>query len=78
MCMHLPKNIRLIRKDRSKIMRGMTLEVAMQADVSGAYSAISNVYKVRLGPSDMSLRHYLWVCFTLIGQQNVNGAALES
>ena len=33
---------------------------------------------VWLGPSDMSLRHSLWMNLTPIGQQNVNGAALES
>ena len=57
-------------------MRGTTLEVAMLADVSGAYSAISNVYipmcDVLQGPSDMSLRHSLWMDLTLIGQQNIN------
>ena len=29
-------------------------------------------------PSDIKLRHSLWMDLTLIGQQNVNGAALES
>ena len=36
---------------------------------------------VCLGPSDMSIRHSLWINLTLIGQQNVNrptsSAALE-
>ena len=41
--MHWLKYARLNRKDRLKNMRGMTLEVAMLADVSWAYSAISNV-----------------------------------
>ena len=43
MCMHWPKYVRLNRKDRLKSMRGTTLEVAMLADVSGAYSSISSV-----------------------------------
>ena len=34
-------------------MRGTTLEVAMLADVSGAYSAISSIYQCVTGP----LRH---------------------
>ena len=75
MCMHWLKYIRLNRKDRLRDKRGTTLEVAMLADVSGAYSAISSV---RLGPSDISLRHSIWMYLTLIGKQNVNGAALES
>ena len=62
------------RNDRLKNMRGTTLEVTKLADVSGAYRAISNE---RLGPSDMSLRHSLWIYLTPIGQQNVNGAALD-
>ena len=50
MCMHWLKYVRLNRKDRLKNMRGMTLEVAMLADVSGAYSAIYNVYQCVTGP----------------------------
>ena len=42
-------------------MRGTTMEVAMLANVSGAYSAISSVTTVWLGPSDMSIRHSLWI-----------------
>ena len=44
MYMHWLKYVRLNRKYRLKIVRGTTLEVAMLADVSGAYSAISSVY----------------------------------
>ena len=44
-------------------MRGTTLEVAMPADVSGAYSAISS--------------DNLGMYSTLIGQHVDNGAALE-
>ena len=50
MCMHLPKYIRLNRKDQLKNMCGTTLEVAMLADVSGAYRAISSVYQCVTGP----------------------------
>ena len=50
MCMHWLKYVRLNRKDRLKIMHGMTLEVAMLAYVSRAYSAISNVYLCVTGP----------------------------
>ena len=78
MCMHWIKYVTLNRKDRLKNMRGTTLEVAMLANVSGAYSEISSVYQCVTGPSDMSLRHSLWINLTLIGQQNVNGEALES
>ena len=78
MCMHWLKCVRLDRKDRLKNMHATTLEVAMLADVSGTYSAISSFTKVWLGPSYISLRHSLWMYLTLIGQQNVNGAALES
>ena len=45
-------------------MRGKTLEVAMLADVSGAYNTISNVYQC--------------VSMIMIGQANVNGVALQS
>ena len=41
--MHWLKYIRINRKDQLKNMRATTLEVAMLADVSRAYSAISNV-----------------------------------
>ena len=34
--------------------------------------------KVWLGRYDISVRHFLWMHLTLIGQQNMNGAALES
>ena len=50
MCMLWLKYIRLNRKDRLKNMHGTTLEVAMLADVSGAYSAISSVYQCVTGP----------------------------
>ena len=78
MCMHWLKYVRLNRKDPFKSMRGVTLEVAMLADVSGAYRAIFSVYQCETGPSDKCLRHSLWMLLTVIGQQNVNGAALES
>ena len=60
-------------------MRGTTLEVAMLANVIGAYSAISSVNICVTGPleSDISFHHSLWMNLTLIGQQNINGAALE-
>ena len=58
-------------------MRATTLEVAMLADVSGAYSTISSINQYWLGPSDISLRHSRWMYLTVIGQQNVNGTALE-
>ena len=41
MCMHCLKYCMLNKKERLKNMRAMTLEVAMLADVRGAYSAIS-------------------------------------
>ena len=66
--MHWLKYVRLNRKDR------LTPEVAMLADVSEAQSVISSVYQCVTGP----LRHSLWMYLTLIGQQNDNGAALES
>ena len=50
MCMHWLKYPRLNRKDRLKNMRGTTLEVAVLADVNGAYSAISSVYQCVTGP----------------------------
>ena len=50
MCMYWLKYVRLNRKDRFKNIRGTTLEVAMLADVSGAYSAISYVYQCVTGP----------------------------
>ena len=59
-------------------MRGTTLEVAMLADVSWAHSAISNASNVWPGTSDMGFRHSLWMYLNLIGQQNINGAYLES
>ena len=82
MCMHWLKYVRLKKKDRLKNIRGTTLEVVMLhlANVSGAYSAISSVYQYVTGPGDMSLCHSrsVWMYLTLIGQQNVNGAVLES
>ena len=50
MCMHWLKYCRLDRKDRLKNMHAMTLEVAMLADVRGAYSAISSVDLCVTGP----------------------------
>ena len=50
----------------------------MLADVRGAYSAIFSVYQYVTGPPDMGHRHSLWLYLSLIGQQNVNGATLES
>ena len=49
-CIHWLKYCRLNRKDRLKNMRAMTLEVAMLADVRGAYSAISSVNLCVTGP----------------------------
>ena len=68
MCMHWLKYVRLNRKDRLRNMRATTLEVAMLADVSGAYNAIFSVYVCVTGP----LYPSLWMYLTLIGQQNVN------
>ena len=45
MCTYWLKYVSLNGKDRLKGIRGKTLEVPMLADVSGAYSAISNVYQ---------------------------------
>ena len=73
MCMHWLNYVRLNRKDRLKNMRGTTLEVVRLADDSRAHSAISSVYQLNVfntGP--------LWIYLTHIGQQIVNGAALES
>ena len=51
MCMNWLKYCMLNKKDRLKNMRAMTLEVAMQADVRGAYSAmISSVNLCMTGP----------------------------
>ena len=50
MCMHWLIYVRFNRKDRLKNMRARTLEVAMLADVSGAYSAISSVNLSVTGP----------------------------
>ena len=50
MYMHWLKYVGLDRKYRLKNMRGTTLEVAMLADVSGAYSAISSVNLCVTGP----------------------------
>ena len=73
MCMHWLKYVRLNKKDRLKNMRATTMEVAMLAGVSGAYSAICSVNLCVTGPSGISLRHSLWMYFALIGQQNVKG-----
>ena len=43
MCMHWLKNVRLNTKDRLKNMGGTTVEAALLADISGAYSAISSL-----------------------------------
>ena len=48
--MHQLKYVRLNRKDRLKNMRGATLDVAMLAEVSGAYSAICSVNQCVTGP----------------------------
>ena len=48
--MHCLKYVRLNRQDRLNNMLGTTLEVAMRADVSGAYRAISNVLQCVTGP----------------------------
>ena len=48
--MHWLKYVRLNRKDSLENMRGTTLEVAMLADVSEAYSAISSVHQCVTGP----------------------------
>ena len=50
MCMHWLKYCRLDSEDRLKNMRAMILEVAMLADVRGAYSAISSVNLCVTGP----------------------------
>ena len=50
MCMYWLKYVGLNRKDRLKNMRDMTLEVAMLADVRGAYSAIPSVNLCVTGP----------------------------
>ena len=43
MCMYWLKYIRLNRKDRLKITCGKTVDVAMLADISEPYRAISSV-----------------------------------
>ena len=48
--MHCLKYVKFIRIDRLKNMPGKTLEVAILAYVSGAYSAISSVYQCVTGP----------------------------
>ena len=52
MCMHWLKYVRLNRKDRLKNMCATTLDVAMVANVSGAYSAsaISSGYQCLTWP----------------------------
>ena len=52
MCIHWPKYVMLNRKDRLKNMQVSTLEVAMLADVSGTYSAISSV--------NLCVTEFLW------------------
>ena len=49
-CMHWLKCVWSNRKDRLKNMRGTTLKVAMLADFSGAYSAISSIYQCATRP----------------------------
>ena len=65
----LSKNVKLNGKHRLENWRGSTTEVAMLADVSESHGLFwvffSNVW---LGPSDMSLRHSLWMCSNLISQ----------
>ena len=53
MCMLWLKYVKFNRKGRLKNMRATTLEVAMLADVSEAYSAISSINPCVTGP----LRH---------------------
>ena len=48
--MHCLKYFKFIRIDRLKNMSGTTLEVAILAYVSRAYSAISCVYQCVTGP----------------------------
>ena len=79
MCMNWLKYVRLNRKaDRLKNMIGTTLGVAMLATSAGPTVRFLVFINVLLGPSDMSLRHSIWIYLTPIGQQNINGAALES
>ena len=68
MCMHWLKYVKLNRKDGLENLRGTKLEVAMLANANESHSAISSVYQCITGPSDMSLRHTLWIYWTLIGQ----------
>ena len=75
--MHWLKYVSLNRKDRLKNIRGATLKVAILVDVSGAFRAILSVYQCVTVPSYMSLPDTLWMYLTLVGQQNVNGAAFE-
>ena len=56
-------------------MCATTHEVAMLADVSGAYSRISSVNLCVTGPLWHQHRHSIWMYLTLIGQQNINVAA---
>ena len=79
MCMHWLKYIRLDRKDWLNKMPGMTLEVAMLANVSKAHSAIFSCLPMFDWASltFVSLRYSLWMYVTLIVRDN-NGAALES
>ena len=63
MCMDWLKYVTLNRKDRLKNMRALTLEVAMLADVSGAYSAISSVtllVREKSSKNDMHMKY--WRC----------------
>ena len=78
MCMNWLKYVRLNRKDRLKNMRGTTLGVAMLATSAGPTVRLLMFINVCLGSSDISLRHSLWIYLTSMGQQNINGAALES
>ena len=50
MCMHWLKYVRVNRKKQVEIYPSTILEVAMLADVSWAYNAISSVYVCMTGP----------------------------
>ena len=70
MCMHWLKYVRLNGKDLLKNMCGTKLD-------SGALSAISGVYQCVTAWAPPTWAFFtLWMYLTLIGQQNINGAAL--
>ena len=75
MCMHWIKYVRLYRKDRLKNMHGTTVEVAMLAEVSGAYRAISSLYQCVTGP--LGHEPSSFPLDVLMDQQNIHGAALK-